>query len=172
MDLNELLEKKAGIQLDIACGRNKQGPDWVGMDIQDVPGVDVVWDLNQHPWPLPDECVTRAIASHVLEHIPKVAIDNGRTRFPLLEFMNDLWRVMKPGGQFAIAVPHANSAGFAQDPTHTAEINERMWWYFDPDHPFYQFYTPKPWKVKVHNGNPQIFWNPDANIEVVLQAIK
>jgi predicted SAM-dependent methyltransferase len=165
--VEELIRDHGGISLDIACGEHKQGETWVGLDIQDLPGVDIVCDLNDHPWPLPDDCVLRAIASHIVEHIPKVAIQytasgNAVTHFPLIEFMNDVWRVMKAGGEFAIAVPHGYSSGFLQDPTHSSGLNETTWAYFNPEHPFYSFYKPKPWKPKF------ISWDPSANLEVVL----
>jgi hypothetical protein len=39
------------MKLDIACGRHKD-LGWVGIDIQALPGVDLVHDLNVHPWPI------------------------------------------------------------------------------------------------------------------------
>jgi len=181
MDIQSLLKDKAGIKLDICCGASKQGPDWVGLDLQAFPGVDIIWDVNVHPWPLPDECVTTAICSHILEHIPKVALDYSRptnpTRFPLLEFMDEVWRVMKPDGHLAIAVPHGASESFIQDPTHTAQINEIMFYYFDPlfkagDAPpgyLYQYYKPKPWKIQPGpRGEPMLFYDSQGYIEVVL----
>jgi SAM-dependent methyltransferase len=171
-DIDALLASRSGIKLDICCGANKQGADWVGIDIQELPGVDIVWDINVHPWPLPDECVTVAVASHVLEHIPKVVIDNGRTRWPFIEVMNEIWRVMKPGGQFLIAVPHGASPGFLQDPTHAAPINEYTFHYFDPEASgglLYNFYRPKPWQIKVdERGEPLFYFDPAANMEIVL----
>lgn len=164
--IDDLLAKSSGIKLDVACGANKQDPTWVGMDILPLPGVDIVWDLNVHPFPLPSGCVVVAIASHILEHIPKVAIDNGRTRFPLLEFMDDMWRIMRTGADFALAMPHGFSQGFLQDPTHVSAINENMWAYFDPGHPFYNFYRPKPWKVLTCT------YDPITNIEVVLRKVE
>lgn len=172
MDVSELLSKHGGIKLDICCGGHKQGPDWIGLDIQELPGVDIVWDVNIHPWPLPDDCALAAIASHVLEHIPKVAIDGGRTRFPLIEFMNEVWRVLKPDGQFAIAAPHGASPGFLQDPTHTAQFNHMLFAYFDPlafEGFFYSYYRPKPWKIKQDiMGQHEIFYDMSGNVEVLL----
>jgi SAM-dependent methyltransferase len=141
MDIDKLIKEKSGIRLDIGCGGNKnQG--FVGIDILPLPGVDIVHDLETFPWPLPDECVTTAVASHVLEHInPHKGVFIG--------FMNEVWRVLKPGGQFAFVVPYAESFGMFQDPTHCNFINEATMYYFDPLHPsnFYQFYHPKPWKI-------------------------
>lgn len=173
MDIEKLLAQKAGIKLDIGCGAHKQGPDWVGMDLQDLPGVDILQDFNLHPWSLPDECVLTAIASHVLEHIPKVAFrPDGSTRFPLIEFMDEVWRIMKPDGHFAIAVPHGASDGYMWDPTHASQLHQTTWFYFDPltaGGLFYNFYRPKPWKIKTdEHGEPYVYFDPSGNMEVVL----
>lgn len=179
--IDDLLKDKSGIKLDIGCGAQKQNSDWCGIDMLNIPGVDIVHDFNVHPWPLPDECVTTAICSHVLEHIPKVALDysrpNNPTRFPLIEFMDEIWRIMKPDGHLAIAVPHGASESYMQDPTHAAQINEIMFYYLDPlfvvgDTPpgyLYHFYSGKPWKIMPGPRNePMIFYNAQGYIEVVL----
>lgn len=172
MDIQSVLKEKGGIKLDVGCGEHKQGLDWVGLDVQELPGVDIVHDFNVHPWPLPNECVLTAIASHVLEHVPKMVIDNGRTRWPFIEFMNEMWRIMKPDGNFAIIVPHGASPGYMQDPTHTTQINETTWGYFDPiayGGQLYRFYKPKPWKIRLNPmGEADLFYDPSGNMEVVL----
>ena len=172
MDIEQLLKDKAGIKLDICCGASKQGPDWVGIDIQELPGVDIIHDIHVHPWPLPDECCIAAIASHIVEHIPTVMITEKGTRFPFIEFMNEVWRIMKPDGQFAIISPHGASEGFLQDPTHCHPFNQATFAYFDPlvgEGNLYRFYKPKPWKIKTDEmDQPTLFWDPSGNIEVVL----
>lgn len=79
--------------------------------------------------PLPDESVSHARASHVLEHIP-----SGEER---VKALNEVQRVLVPGGHFDIIVPcigytdhegdgravHAGWQGYA-DPTHVS-----FWWY-------------------------------------------
>lgn len=158
--IKELLREKAGIRLDIGCGANKQGPTWVGMDVRDLPGVDIVHDVEKYPWPLPDECVSVAVASHLVEHI-------NPHKGGFIRFMDEVWRVLQVDGEFAIAVPHGASPGFLQDPTHCNPCNEATWAYFDPLEPntqglLYKIYKPKPWKIK------HLSWDPAANIEVVL----
>ena len=167
MDIDSLLESKRGIRLDIACGEAKQGPEWVGIDVRPLAGVDIVHDLLTLPWPLPDECVLMALASHFLEHVPGCAIDNGHVRWPFLELRDEAWRVMKVGGEFAIAVPHGTSPGYMQDPTHCNAMNEARWAYFDPLEPntggaLWRIYKPKPWRIKF------LTWDPFANMEVIL----
>lgn len=163
----ELLKKYSGISLDIACGQHKQ-PGFFGIDIRDWPGVDLVWDVNIHPWPLPDECATRAFSSHLIEHIPPVAITEKGTIFPFIMFMDEVWRLLKPEGQFALSYPHGSSQGFLQDPTHCNACNEASMAYFDPLEPntngfLYKFYRPKPWKIN------HLTWSPAANVEVILE---
>lgn len=159
------LQGKTGIRLDIACGAHKQDPAFVGMDIQQFPGVDVVHDINIHPWPFEDESVLMAVASHIVEHIPPVAIGPNGTWFPFMEFMNEVWRILVPDGKLAIAAPHGMSAGYLQDPTHCNALNEGTWAYFDPlmmNGVLFRGYKPKPWKTEF------ISWDPSANIEVIL----
>lgn len=162
MNFSEVLKDKSGIRLDIGGGNNPN-PGFVNIDILPLPKVDIVWDLEETPWPLPDECVLTATASHVLEHIsPHKGI--------FIKVMDEIWRVLKPDGQFLFVVPHASSPGFAQDPTHINMINETTMHYFDPDpegnnigQSLYQFYRPKPWKII------RQYWNPQGNLEVALR---
>lgn len=161
-NIQDLLKEKQGIRLDIGCGENKN-PGFVGIDILPLKGVDIVWDLEEFPWPLPDECVLTATASHVLEHInPHKGV--------FIKFMDEVWRILKPGAQFAFVVPHASSPGYQQDPTHVNMINETTMHYFDPDPEFrtigpqlYNFYKPKPWKII---NQP---YNPMGNLECLLE---
>jgi hypothetical protein len=165
--VDAILKQRGGIRLDIACGQQHQD-GFVGMDIRPGPGVDIIHDINIHPWPLPDESVTMAIASHIVEHIPPVIVDLARgTWFPFLEFMDECWRVMIPDGQLAIATPHGYSPGYLQDPTHCNPCYESTFLYFDPlenssNGMLYSVYRPKPWKLKTLN------WSPEGNIEVVM----
>lgn len=162
MDIVKLLEEKQGIRLDIGGGNNPN-PGFVNIDILPLPKVDIVWDLETFPWPLPDDSCLTVTASHVLEHInPHKGV--------FIAVMNEIWRVLKPGAQFAFVVPHGESPGFIQDPTHCNPMNETTMHYFDPDPEhktmgmaLYQFYRPKPWKIIMQAVNPM------GNLEVLLE---
>ena len=157
MNIDKLIADRAGIRLDVGCGEAKQS-GFVGLDKRALEGVDIVHDVEVFPWPLPDECVVVAVCSHLVEHIkPWLFID----------FMNELWRVMRVDGEAAISLPHGSSQGFLQDPTHCNACNETTFAYFDPEEPhtaglLWQIYKPKPWRIKYMS------WSPSANIEVVL----
>ena len=168
-EIKKIVKERGGIKLDIGCGNGKHGADWVGMDMQALPGVDIIQDFNKHPWGLPDESVMTAMCTHVIEHIPKVIMSqvDGElvTRFPLIEFFNEVWRIMIPDGQFALVCPHGGSQGFMQDPTHISQIDQYTFAYFDPlafNGELYQFYRPKPWRIKT------LDYSPIGHIEAVL----
>lgn len=147
------LSKKSILMLDIGCGNNKM-PDHIGMDRRKLPGVDVVHDAEVLPWPFADETFNRITLSHVMEHLkPWLVID----------IMNEMWRVMKPGGLLMLAMPYPGSFGFYQDPSHIKSWNEATATYFDPDHPLYAIYEPKPWKIEAN------VWRSDGNIEIAMR---
>lgn len=161
-EIAEILKRhEQGIKLDIGCGANKQ-PGFVGIDNRKLPGVDIVQDVEKFPWPLPDRCANLAVASHLVEHIdPHGGV--------FLRFMDEVWRILKYGGQFMIATPYAGSHGYFQDPTHCNPCNEATWAYFDPleaDGILYKIYKPKPWKIEINT------WHVNGNMEIVLSKRK
>lgn len=146
------------VKLDIACGANKQ-EGFSGIDIRPLEGVDIVHDLEEFPWPIPDSTVSIAVASHYIEHIkPWLSID----------FMNEVWRILEVGGTFAAVTPYPGSRGYWQDPTHCNGWNEATFQYFDPEYPLYTIYKPRPWKIK--EGFP--VWQTQGNIEVIMEKIE
>lgn len=187
--IDEILKSNAEIKLDLACGGSKH-PGYVGMDIFPYPGVDIVHDATVFPWPLPDESITHIIAAHFLEHVPATGVDprlrglidlllkkkliskkeamesfgdhNVFSNF--IRIFDEAWRVLKPGGQFALAVPYYSSIGFAQDPTHVKMICEATLCYFDPEHEshLWNFYKPKPWKIEMQT------FQSTGNLEAII----
>ena len=139
--------------LDAGCGSNKQ-QGCVGMDRRAIKGVDVVHDIETLPWPFEDGTFNRIIMSHVMEHInPSIAVN----------LMDEMWRVMKVGGDLMLAMPYPGSFGHWQDPTHIKPWNEATPRYFDPECPdLYCIYEPKPWEIK------GIVFRQDGNLEIVL----
>ena len=115
--------------------------------------MDIVHDLEKFPYPIKDESCLTIKAAHVMEHIkPWLVID----------WMNEMWRMLKVNGQLAVSAPYANSPLYLQDPTHCTPITERTWLYFDCQSPIYSHYMPKPWRVS------HIAYKPDGNIEAIL----
>lgn len=155
LDIEALIREKGGICLDIGCGDDKQ-KNFIGLDKRPLPGADIVHDLEVFPYPLPDECCLTIVGSHIIEHIkPWLTID----------FFNELWRILKPKGQLALATPYAGSPPYWQDPTHCNGFTEVTFQYFDPDYPMYAIYHPRPWKIA--KGYP--VWQTTGILEVLLE---
>lgn len=73
-----------------------------------VPPADIIADLTQ-AWPWPDSSIEEVLAYDVIEHLP-----NKR------QTMNEIWRVLVPGGIARIEVPTTRGAGAHCDPTHVS----------------------------------------------------
>lgn len=152
----KLFQSRSGIRLDLGCGENKQ-KGWVGMDVRKVKGVDIVHDVQKFPWPIPSNSCFQVLMSHLWEHIePKYRI----------KVMDELWRVIKDGGQLLLSAPYATSRGAFQDPTHYPCPNEATFTYFDPNFPLYQVYKPRPWKLTRNN------YQMNGNVEIILEPRK
>jgi SAM-dependent methyltransferase len=91
--------------LDVGCGAHKI-PGAVGIDHSPAEGVDVVYDLDCYPWPFPDNAFDRAICRHSLAHLANIV----RT-------MEELHRILRPGGIIEIVTPHFSSDNAFTDVT-------------------------------------------------------
>ncbi len=126
--------------LDLGCGpcpRNPYHCDEVhAVDIALVPGVDASRfrpaNLSLEPIPHPDSRFDSVSAFDFLEHVPRVLVtpDGRGTRFPFVELMNQIHRVLKPNGLFYALTPAYPSPEAFQDPTHVNVITEGTWAYF------------------------------------------
>ena len=66
--VKSLLKLKTHININLGAADSPM-TGFINVDIQDLPGVDVVWDLEKFPWPFPDNCADLLIASQLVEHI-------------------------------------------------------------------------------------------------------
>jgi SAM-dependent methyltransferase len=128
------------MKLNLGCGEHAW-PGWVNMDMAPLPGVDVVHDAMKTPWPFEAESFDEIFASHFLEHVPHHHA-SGRDGF--LVVMEEIERVLKPGGRLVARVPHfKNREACDADPTHARTLFPRTWLYFASGEPGVPtFYTP------------------------------
>ena len=97
--------KDPGIRLHIGAGKSHMD-GWVNQDLYSAPGIDLVFDL-MGTWPLEDNSVSVAYASHVLEHLPDPR-----------HFFRELWRVCRPNAEVMIRVPYGAHDAAWWDLTH------------------------------------------------------
>ena len=141
-------------RLNLACGQSKiEG--YFGIDIKPGDTVDATMDLEQFPWDIESESAEEIICSHYVEHTPtdtlakrllkliaenndyehlqqKVAeIDLNAPSDGLILFMDEVYRILKPGGRIKVIAPYYNSMRCWQDPTHKRAISEATFLYFN-----------------------------------------
>lgn len=110
------------LRLDLGCGSTKRGPEYVGVDLLEQPGVDLVGDIFEALAALGDERVSEVYSSHFLEHVADL---------PAL--MLELERVLAPGGRLQLIVPHFSNPYFYSDPTHRQAFGLYTFSYFAED---------------------------------------
>jgi len=128
------------VALDLGCGAEPRNP----FDAGTVYGVDLVArpersvsraDLVVEPIPFLDESVDFITAYDFIEHIPRTLYLDGERRHPFVELMNEIWRVLKPGGKFLSHTPAYPHAPAFRDPTHVNIISDETFpLYFDDEH--------------------------------------
>lgn len=115
--------------LDIGCGI-KKFPGAVGIDRLANTAADIVWDLDQFPWPVEAASFDQARMIHVVEHVGDV-----------MRTMEEVHRLLKPGGTVLIETPHYTDFSSWCDPTHRWHLNSFSFRYFTPDDAGFGYYS-------------------------------
>ncbi len=119
-----------GTKLDLACGdRKKDG--YIGIDIVKTNSTDYVFDLLQFPWPIESDIIDEINCSHFIEHIPHDIKNPNDSRDGLIQFVDEMYRILKPGGKVFIDCPYYTSMRAFGDPTHVRYIAEFSFYYFN-----------------------------------------
>lgn len=106
------------VRLDLGCGKNPR-EDFTGVDVRDF-GQEIVCDLRGD-WKWEDDSVDEVHCSHFVEHL---------TAQERIHFVNELYRVLKPGGKATIITPHWASNRAYGDLTHQWPPVSEMWFYY------------------------------------------
>ena len=138
------LSKAGPLTLDVGCGPRKKNPASIGIDAIDYPGVDLVGDVYEVLAVLPTGSVDGVYTSHFMEHIQDVQ-----------KLLGEFERVLKPGGELQIIVPHFSNPYFYSDPTHRTFFGLYTFCYFAESDLFSRKvptygYSPKLLLKKVH----------------------
>lgn len=148
-----------GLNIDLGCGTNKR-PGFIGVDIRPLPGVDIVQDVEHDGLAyFKDNSVDHIHTADFIEHISSKTM-----------MLNEIYRVLKPGGTCYIQVPSTDGRGAFQDPTHVSYWNENSFldMYMNGEYRYNNKY-----KFSVHGlhttkkDDRQVCW-----VRVTLKAIK
>src|SRR5262249_12701965 len=86
---------KDKVLLNIGCGPFPK-EEFVNLDYEWRPFIDVCWDITAKKYPFPDNSMEGIYTEHCLEHIPYEKC---------FENLKEFHRLLKPGGTLRIIVP-------------------------------------------------------------------
>lgn len=158
--------------VDLGCGAKKLKGAF-GIDRRMEPGVDLICDFER-ALPLKTNSVDVVYMSHIIEHVKN-----------LLSFMEEVYRVCRPGAEIRVVAPYYTSRGAFRDPTHVRFITEDTFQYFEPPTDYgvktnfrieridYDMrkpfrYFPKYFQKRFR----RYLWNVVDNLSVTLRAVK
>jgi len=110
--------------IDLGASHGKPN-GYIGLDIGE--NADINCDLEKGI-PLPDNSCGIVRAYDILEHLKPISI------------MNEIYRVLAPGGWLFALIPSSDGRGAFQDPTHISFWNKNSFWYYT--NPNFQKYVP------------------------------
>lgn len=136
-----MTQSETAVRLDLGSGeRCREG--FEGVDFF-APSAQHQVNLMKFPWPWADSSVDEIYCSHFLEHLPMVFVgpDNDYCACPetpqhrdlLFRFMDECWRILKPGAPMLVVVPSGRSNRGFQDPTHRRFFVADTFTYFNAE---------------------------------------
>jgi SAM-dependent methyltransferase len=134
-----------GLRVNLGCGvRRIEG--WINVDHEPQTGPDMLFDIGQGSWPLEDNSVIEANASHVLEHLPTESFRR---------FFQELYRVSRDGAVLHIRVPSPTHEWFWTDPEHIRPVLPETMHMLNKEH-------CRAWMVLGDSKTPlAVYWNVD-----------
>ncbi len=114
--------------LNLGAGKKRRS-DAVNVDLVANTNPELVWNLNQTPWPLPSDHFREVLAFDVLEHLEDV-----------ISAMEEIHRICVPGAIVRITLPHFSCANAFTDPTHRHYFSWFSFHYFTGENQW-EFYT-------------------------------
>ncbi len=130
--------------LDLGCGANPRNP----YNYDELYGVDIVerhesiiqdfhyksTNVILENIPFEDNFFDSVSAFDFIEHVPRLIFSNGNIVFPFIELMNEIYRVLKPGGKFYAITPVYPKESVFVDPTHVNFVTRNSFKYFTKPH--------------------------------------
>lgn len=118
IDLEDILKSGKPVSIELGCGQRKK-KDRIGIDRVDLPGVDIVADLEKGLSFFPNNSVDEIHCRSVLEHIED-----------LEGLLGEIIRVLKKDAKAFIFVPHFSNPYYYSDYTHVKFYGLYTFYYF------------------------------------------
>jgi SAM-dependent methyltransferase len=132
------------IRINLGVGRRPRD-GYYGLDWIEMPGVDVVADLNEPLSEFPNNSVEAIYTHHTVEHVVN-----------FLSLIKEIHRVVIPDGRVEIVAPHFSNPYGYSDPTHVRFFGLYTFYYFSdevdqPRRKVPAFYLPERFAVESVN---------------------
>ncbi|MFH1904713.1 MAG: methyltransferase domain-containing protein [bacterium] len=139
------MQKK--LKLNLGSGGRPLG-DYTNVDINPkAPKIDLVWNLNDYPWPFDSNSIYEVVMHQTLEHLD----DHNYA-------MKEIHRILKKGGIARISVPHFTWQFAFQDPTHKHFFGYNTFFYYTGRGGYFDFRFSSC-KARLIFGKRLSFWN-------------
>lgn len=99
------------VVIELGCGPRKRYADSIGVDVIDSDAVDLLGDAVEVQRAFPEGSARLVTSSHFLEHVR----DPGA-------MLDEMSRLLAPGGEIEIIVPHFANPYYHSDPTHVSGV--------------------------------------------------
>lgn len=142
--VEEIRNRGESVKVDLGCGFRKTGN--LGIDVtSDRTDADLICRLGFEPIPLADESADSVYCRDFLEHIPKAYYSESekKLRYPVIELLNEVWRILKSGGTFTSLTPCYPNLEVHRDPTHLSVWTLDSMPYFCGKYPVAEIYGIK-----------------------------
>lgn len=126
-------------KLSVGCGNKIFSTETVRLDISAEVNPDVVWDLNQFPYPFEESSFSEVECSDVIEHLADIS-----------KAMEEFYRVLEPGGILNITTPHYSCANSFVDPTHRWHLSYFSFDYFCEGHNL-SYYSQARFRIRARS---------------------
>lgn len=201
--MESMIKKNDDAHLDIGCGSKPRNPygrkNIFAVDIyesSELPANVTFKQANLFTSKIPfdDNSFDSVSAYDFLEHVPRVlSSEGGQTRLPFVMLMNEVWRVLKPGGMFYAIMPVYPHQDLFKDPTHVNFMTDETHEYFSGQlyakpygftgdfqvvrvekvYPRLERREGKNWRSKVKSGFRRFFrWKHKSHLVWELRAVK
>ena len=123
-------------KLSVGCGRRSPELNLIRLDISADVNPDVVWNLDQTPFPFSDSMFSEIECWDVIEHLSDIP-----------KSLEEFHRILSSGGILKITTPHFSCANSYVDPTHKWHLSYFSFDYFSDSHSL-SYYSQARYKIK------------------------
>lgn len=134
-------------KINLGAG-NDQKEGFLNVDLVPLPGIDVVHNLMKFPYPFDSNSADEIHAIDVVEHLDNYTEDYRPT---VVAFVEECYRILRPGGVLYIQTPGWKADFLWIDPTHVRGFDISSFDFFDPTTPYGQksgYYSKTNFSVK------------------------